>query len=197
MSRVPPMVASLLDDLGRSDLVGDLSEDLGHGRSPAWVWWQALAAIAQGVWGVLRHHWYLTFRAATVGWITFQIVNGQLPFSSHPEFRVAIGRSPIWVVIVAAQYFVSGWVVGRLHPRYRIAFVTAATAFLMMTSFTNAALRTWLILDMTRFGLTQITLPSLIGQALTDLALPLATLLGGILGHATPALSARRHHEQR
>ena len=135
MTRIRHALVHLLDDLGQSQLAGDLTEELHAGRSHAWWWWQVSAGVLRGLWSSMRENPYLTFRAIAVGWITLQILDGRLPFSPHLEIGAWIHQSPVWMVLVAAQYAVVGWVVARLHPRHRTALVLAAGSFLMVTSF--------------------------------------------------------------
>jgi hypothetical protein len=48
VTQLPGFVNRLLDDLGQSQLAGDLAEELHTGRrSMVWAWWQAGAGIVR------------------------------------------------------------------------------------------------------------------------------------------------------
>ena len=126
MTTLPAFVTRLLDDLGQRHLAGDLAEELHAGRSSAWVWWQVTAAVCSAVSALVRWEPFLAFRAGAVGWIALQIVSGRLPFSPHPEFMWWVMRSSFSIPIIAAQYFVTGWLVARIHPRHRVESAVVA-----------------------------------------------------------------------
>jgi hypothetical protein len=190
MTRMPNLVIRILDDLGQGHLVGDLAEELHHGRPFTWVWWQVTAALAQGVVSTLRAHPYLTFRAVALGWITVAVLDGQLPFNPHPAVGTWIHQSPAWVPLIAAQYVVAGWVVARLHPLYRMAMVVGAAAFLTLVNAITVGTQLYFIL---RFGesihvaislMTALTL-------VTSFCLPLMTIVGGLHGVRRPLARTR------
>jgi hypothetical protein len=183
MRTLPTFVTRILDDLGQSHLAGDLAEEVPAGRSSAWVWWQVSAAVMRGVVSTFRTHPYLTFRAAALGWILLQLLNGQLPFSPHPEVRGWIYNSPVAAILIAAQYFSVGWVIARMHQQHRTALVLASGLFLMVTNGVDVVGR---ILIVTLMQPTGIAFPSGIGLLVwvvytaVLLLLPLFVIVGGL-----------------
>jgi len=178
MTTLPKHVGRLLDDLGRADVAGDLAEELRAGtRSWLWAVWQIIAAIVSGVSTVLHQNVYLAFRAIATAWITFQILNGQLPFSAHPEVRVWIHASAAWPFVIMAQYFAAGRVVSLLHRQHRAAMVVAATLFFMSLNTLEYALRGYF---MFRMNGSIDTLHLLLGLMLW-LVLPAMVIAGGLL----------------
>ena len=177
MKRIPEDVNRLLDDLGRGDLAGDLTEEFQRGRSTAWVSWQISVAVVSGVVHVVRHNPYLTFRALAVAWITIQVLNGQLPFSPHPEVRAWISQSPAWLFVIVAQYVVAGWIVSVLNVRYRAAMVIATTLFFMAMNMVQRVLLWYFMIRMHgRPSAADAVWPLLLW-----LVLPLAMIIGGML----------------
>src|SRR4029078_7121622 len=104
MTRIPDPVVRLLDDLGQSQLAGDLTEELHSGRSQVWLWWQVTAAVLCGVVSILRANPYLTFRAMALGWITIAVLNGLLPFSPRPEIGAWVHQSHSLGVVLVGTY---------------------------------------------------------------------------------------------
>jgi hypothetical protein len=189
MTTLPRFVARLLDDLGQSHLAGDLTEEVAAGRSSAWFWWQVSAAGVRGVVSTCRAHPYLTFRAVALGWILLQLVNGQLPFSPHPEVKRWIYNSPVAAMLIAAQYFSVGWVMARMHQQHRTGLILATGLSLMVTNALEVVARTLLVTLMQPTG---IAFPS--GRGLVVwvvytavlLLLPLFVLAGGLWAPGIP-----------
>jgi len=85
-------------------------------------------------------------------------------------------RSPLWPVLIAAQYLVAGWVVARLHPRHRDAMVIASAAGLFLLNALSTALWTYLVIRWT----THISLTATLLSSAVSLCLPLMTIPGGL-----------------
>jgi hypothetical protein len=148
MTRIPDPVIRLLDDLlwrernlgsgdSREALIGDLSEERELGRSRGWLWWQVGAAIVTALFNTIGQHPYLTLRAVAVGWTTVMVVEGllRLPFLLRSEFPEWVRQAPFfWVALDAAAFFVSGWVVARVHRQHRLALVLVTMLSMAVTN---------------------------------------------------------------
>jgi len=102
-------------------------------------------------------------------------VSGKLPFSPHPEFMWWVMRSPFSIPIIAAQYFVTGWLVARTHPRHRVESAVVAGVVLMVTNATFLTFRTILLIRSPAIGASPIQFSDL-----PFLLLPLFALVGGL-----------------
>ena len=138
----------------------------------------------------MAHHKLLSMRAVVVGWVALIVISVSLapPLARLDYWLYALGWADIrpywsgdhaWVghfLIVGVLNTMVGYVVGRLHPRYRAAMVLAF--FLSLTLF----------FDMPRFVLAVIDvwgdwnrLARFLGTALADFVfLRLPILVGGI-----------------
>jgi hypothetical protein len=180
MTRIPDPVLHLLDDLGQSQLAGDLTEELHAGRSQVWLWWQVSAAVLRGVASILRANPYLTFRAMALGWITIAVLNGLLPFSPRPEIGVWVHQSSAWMVLLAGQYTFAGWLVARLHTRHRVAMVIGATMCLTLLNAVTVASRIYFVWRFGEYLRVEMSPMTALSFAVS-FCLPLMTMVGGIL----------------
>ena len=150
-TRSPPRLATwLLEGLvggGRiEELIGDLTEQFGTGRSKVWYWRQATAVLGQAVWRALREHGVSFAAAVLVGYaltelwffgnsLVFRSLYRSLDTALHPlsqdmllrflGLRMAQGS-------VTALIFIAGWIVTRIHRAHQravmLVFVAAVTA---------------------------------------------------------------------
>lgn len=134
----PPIVATwLLEHLGSAmeneALIGDLVEDYGRGRSNAWYWRQALAAIVVSSYGEVRTNGLIAIKAIVTGWaaqFVLQFVVAGLLSRFHlwiplyhklPQlYGYGIAASLSWLILWAPIWIGSGWLVGGLY-RSRLA----------------------------------------------------------------------------
>lgn len=134
----PPVVATWLLEHLRSDkenksLIGDLIEDFGRGRSNAWYWRQALAAIAVSSCDEVRAHVVIAIKAMVTGWAAqfmLQFVAWGLLSRFHLWlplyhklplfFGYGIAASLRWLILWSPIWIGSGWFVGGLY-RSRLA----------------------------------------------------------------------------
>jgi hypothetical protein len=133
MKRRPPAVATwLLETLGsdpRNDhIVGDLIEQYSLGRSRFWYWGQVAAAIVTGFFDQLRSHWLLALSALFAGWFAWLVLNTGLTAGLNALVNPWQTQLPtlaglIWWTAWLANRAVSGWIIGRLYSKRRVAFV--------------------------------------------------------------------------
>ena len=122
-----------------AELLGDLAERYGQGRSPLWYWRQAAAAIVVSFFKEIWSHKLLTVRAILVGWGVFFAVSRfsfyltwQLLFSlaswsrywRHTSITIGVQISELllWGIL-------TGWLVARFHRRSQKAMVLAYAVF--------------------------------------------------------------------
>jgi hypothetical protein len=191
--RKPPKLATaFLDRFGPGDneaLLGDLREDFRAGRSAAWYWRQAWAAVVTAFTSEVRADPVLAVRGMAAGWITLQtffFVIGQLPlldwfldpviaaFGSHPF--VMLWATQLWFQpIEALAYLISGRVVGLLHPGHRPMPVVAFTLLALALNALKTVYLLWLGLVWVSGGL-----PYYWGLSIAFTAMPLLALVGGL-----------------
>lgn len=183
MSALTRIATSLLDAAGESALAGDLLEERRSGRSSFWYGRQVTAALWHVVARGARARGFTTFCAVAIGWIVVQLTEGRLPFSVHPEVGMWIARAHLALPFAAIQYFVAGWVVSLVFassPR-RFAMVGAATLFFLFGAVVESSLELWFIFHIPPAALL-VSKASLVASEVVAMALPLATLAGGIVG---------------
>jgi hypothetical protein len=196
MRRTPRRFVHLLDDLGQSELAGDLAEEFSAGRSRGWLRWQVGAGIIAALCNTIRRHPYLTLRAVAVGWTTWILVEGfgRLPFFLRPEFPEWVREAPFfWPAWDAAAFLLRGWVVARLHrqTRFPLVLVTMLSMELVWALFlgrytydllTHPAPVSPLLEQRLMFhSVIPYTVPLLVLNSVIPLLLPLLVVAGGRL----------------
>jgi hypothetical protein len=196
VTTLPTFVTRILDDLGQRQLAGDLAEELSAGRSRGWLWWQVGAAIIAALVDTIRQRPYLTLRAVAVGWTTVMLVEGWVrgrwPFLPRPEFPEWVRQAQFFrVALDAAAYFVSGWVVARVHRQNRLALVLIT---MLSMTLINAIFIGWRTYDMLTHppvyapmmeqrlllhSVISFLLPLLVLNITISLLLPLLVAVGG------------------
>ena len=198
----PPKIPTwLLIRLGSSpnnaELLGDLAERFGHGRSPLWYWRQAAAAIVVSFLNEVWSHKLLTVWAMYIGWGTYSISRYGLILTRElllgPRYWTTW---PIWITmtVTTAETVVSGimagWFVALLCRQGRKAMVLAFAVSLECVPFV-LLLQTMLTEQFHRFYLIAFfTLPFFTLPFFT-LSLPaVGALLGGGIVHTEKTISA-------
>jgi hypothetical protein len=195
MRRTPQRVVQLLDDLGQTELAGDLVEELNAGRSRAWFWWQVGAAIMPALFGTIRRRPFRTLSAVAVGWTTLVIVEFELR-----RFLVLIPRAEfLWVTQSpwfsvawnAAAFLVSGWVVARVHRQHRLALVLVTMLSMALTNAVGIGWYTYYLLThplaygpifeqgLLLHSVISFLLPVVLVNVAIQLLLPLLVAVGG------------------
>jgi hypothetical protein len=124
------------------ELIGDLAEQFGTGRSQLWYWRQATAVLAQALWRALREHGVSFAAAVLVGyaltelWLlgnshVFRSLYRSLDAAPHPLSQAMLLR---FLGLRAAQasltvlIFIAGWIVTRIHRTHQRAVVLVFVA---------------------------------------------------------------------
>ena len=170
----PPRVATwLLKRLAasgkRESLVGDLIEQYQQGRSRAWYWRQAIAAIFGSIANDIRAHKLLALRAAILGLVLYQLAAFPVIFLSNLFVEVP----PRLLVYIGCAF--TGVIVARLHPTYRTAMVCVASVSVLFFESLHVALG--IAFDGGRHALTPQML--IIANTLM-LGRPISILVGGL-----------------
>ena len=123
----PPVLATWLLERFCADvaLAGDLVEQYREGKSVAWYWKQAIAAVSvYSVSQILEHKW-LAVRAIATGYFIWYVLNNMFlhgvlkPVMDTTALRVA------YMFIGYAFWVANGWTIARLHRPYSTAMVMA------------------------------------------------------------------------
>jgi len=187
--RTPPKLATKLLEYGSSDvsITGDLREAYTNRRSDGWYWRQVIAII------LTRNYAVVIARGLGTGWLTlwaFKFTTAGL--SNHfanwsLDWLIAnLGSHPfvmLWAVVLSgrpfqiAGYVVSGWMVARLHRRFRgMAVFWFMTTVLVRSAWDTA---NWFVNQSRVYD--QIAFPVWMAASA---ALPLFIFLGGRLSDA-------------
>ncbi|HVZ21868.1 MAG TPA: hypothetical protein VG871_12430 [Vicinamibacterales bacterium] len=183
MSLLTKAATTLLDAAGESALAGDLLEERRSGRSSFWYGRQVASALWHVVVRGARGHAFHAFCAMAIGWIVIQVIDGQLPFSAHPEVNAWVARVHLAWAFAAMRYFVAGWVVSLVFAssRQRFAMVGAATLFFLFRAVIGSALMVWGLSRVPAAAL-QVSKGTLVADVVFAIALPVVTLAGGLVG---------------
>ena len=126
-SQHPPLLATWMLERFCADvaLAGDLIEQYREGKSLAWYWKQAIAAVSvYSVSQILEHKW-LAVRAIVTGYVICYVLNNMFlhgvlkPVMDTTALRVA------YMFIGYAFWVANGWTIARLHRPYSTAMVMA------------------------------------------------------------------------
>jgi hypothetical protein len=132
----PPLLATWLLERFCADvaLAGDLVEQYREGRSVAWYWKQAIAAVSvYSVSQILEHKW-LAVRAIATGYVIWYLLNNMFlhgvlkPVMDTTALRVA------YIFIGYAFWITNGWLIARLHRPYSAAMVLAYVLWAIVAS---------------------------------------------------------------
>jgi hypothetical protein len=132
-SEPPVLAAWLLEHIRFSTtdeaLVGDLLEEFRHGRTVAWYWRQAFAALLVGFAREVRNHWVLAIRAVVIG-LTVNygalLLGHEIFVTLYRHRLLNAGSFPplaVWIVESFCTGVVSGCIVGLLHRKYQDAML--------------------------------------------------------------------------
>ena len=107
-------------------LSGDLLEECTRGRSVIWYWRQVLVAIWVGIWGTIRDHKLIAFRAVVTGFameLLFLLLWNQFShlLPDWPMFS-RVGTIVNFSLMLLTQA-ATGWVVARTHRGHSMVFV--------------------------------------------------------------------------
>jgi hypothetical protein len=174
----PPVVATWLLERFCADvaLAGDLVEQYREGKSLAWSWKQAIAAV--GVYSVsqiVEHKW-LAVRAIATGYVIWYVLNklflhGVLKPLMASDDGMAL--QVVYMFIGYAFWIANGWIIARLHRPYSAAMVMAYVLWAIAASVppVYAAIS----------ALGDPSGPSLTWVIWTRLATVLSLITGGVL----------------
>ena len=137
----PPALASWLLERFCSDpgLHGDLIEEYGTRRSPAWYWKQAIVAVSvYPVSQIIEHKW-LAMRAILTGYLIWYIFNATI---LRGVVRPRLDLLGMDETMLRATYFVlayalwlgNGWIIAKLHRPYSTAMVLAYVLWAIVAS---------------------------------------------------------------
>jgi hypothetical protein len=193
----PAMATRLLERLGSDPmheaLVGDLVEQYRQGRSRAWFWRQALAAVLRRTVTDVRGHKLLALRALAIGWglyfaLSFPVnyASGRIRFpimawfnrngeSSFATFFWAT-RLPSTLLVYAACFAV-GWLVARLHRGQALTMVCLFSASVLVVEYTVISAGFLLFPQQPPPGYPTF---ALVAPAVLAIGRPLSVLLGGL-----------------
>lgn len=128
-------------------LMGDLMEEYSAGRSGFWLLRQIVNAIATTVAHDVKHHWLLTARAITMGWVLlfgwaqivrhFHRVNGFVVILPNLLLPIQIELS---LTFALGPAFVA-WLVARTHRAQQAAIVLAYAASLAIYDICTIAIQ--------------------------------------------------------
>jgi hypothetical protein len=135
----PPVVATWLLERFCADvaLAGDLVEQYHDGRSVAWYWKQAIAAVGAYSIAQIREHKWLAVRAIATGYVIWYLLNNMFlrgvlrPLMMAPDagaLRVA------YIFIGYCFWIANGWTIARLHRPYSTAMVMAYVLWAIVAS---------------------------------------------------------------
>jgi hypothetical protein len=135
----PPAVATWLLERFCADvaLAGDLVEQYHEGRSVAWYWKQAIAAVGAYSVAQIREHKWLAVRAIATGYVIWYVLNNMFlhgvlrPLMTAPDagaLRVA------YIFIGYSFWIANGWTIARLHRPYSTAMVMAYVLWAIVAS---------------------------------------------------------------
>lgn len=209
MASQPPIVATwLLRHFGCSPnndaVIGDLNERYRRGRSRLWYWRQVTVAIVVSTFKDILSHKLLALRALIVGWFVFWFlyekfinigVQTLIRIFEESLHRFGPDRMiPLWLERSHHYTFLgictigfclvgilSGWIVSRLHRRYRSMVLLHASSVLL----------DWIILGIVKN-------PESVGVSAAYLWLNIAImtcgiLFGGILCNSHPEPTGLLH----
>jgi hypothetical protein len=124
----PPLLATWLLERFCADvaLAGDLVEQYHEGRSIAWYWKQAIAAVSvYSVSQILEHKW-LAVRAIATGFVIWYTLNIMfLRGVLKPVMDDTIALRVAYIFLGYVFFVTNGWIIARLHRPYSTAMVMA------------------------------------------------------------------------
>jgi hypothetical protein len=126
----PPLLATWLLERFCADvaLAGDLVEQYREGKSIAWYWKQAIAAV--GVYStsqIIEHKW-LAVRAIATGYVIWYVLNNMFLHGVLKPLMATDDGMALRVVYMSIGYafwIANGWIIARLHRPYSTAMVMA------------------------------------------------------------------------
>jgi hypothetical protein len=133
----PPLLATWLLERFCADvaLAGDLVEQYREGKSLAWYWKQAIAAVSvYSVSQILEHKW-LALRAIATGYVIWYVLNNMfLHGVLKPVMDDTIGLRVAYIFIGYLFWLANGWTIARLHRPYSTAMVVAYMLWAIVAS---------------------------------------------------------------
>ena len=123
----PPALATWLLERFCTDvaLAGDLVEQYRDGRSVAWYWKQAIAAVSvYSVSQILEHKW-LAIRAIATGFVIWYLLNNMFLKGVLKPVMDTTGLRVAYLFIGYGFWITNGWIIARLHRPYSAAMVMA------------------------------------------------------------------------
>jgi hypothetical protein len=124
----PPVVATWLLERFCTDvaLAGDLVEQYHEGRSVAWYWKQAMAAVSVYSFSQILEHKWLALRAIATGFVIWYTVNNMfLRGVLKPVMDDTTVLRVAYTLIGYAFWIANGWIIARLHRPYSTGMVMA------------------------------------------------------------------------
>jgi len=203
----PDLAASLMQLFSVSEaLVGDLVEARHGGRSAAWLWRQALAALVMTAGGDVRAHPWRSLRAIVAGWTVLMLLFGLLGDRAADSLahmvwawtRADAYGSHVWwpfqlaaVVVSYAGFGLSAWMVVRQDRTHAAGVLVSYVVSLLLVLVAAAALLEWLAprpvpVPHPLFYVISVALPYHSRSGF--LLVPFVSIVGGLVGTA----SARR-----
>jgi len=190
-SQRPPVVATWLLERFCADvaLAGDLIEQYREGKSLAWYWKQAVAAV--GVYSVsqiVEHKW-LAVRAIATGYVIWYVLNNMFLHGVLKPLMATDDGTALRVVYMFIGYsfwIANGWIIARLHRPYSTAMVMAYVLWAIAASVppVYAAIS----------ALGDPHGPSLTWEIWTRLATVVSLITGGVLSTYRDQLRLRTAH---
>jgi hypothetical protein len=135
----PPLLATWLLERFCADvaLAGDLVEQYREGKSLAWYWKQAIAAV--GVYStsqIIEHKW-LAVRAIATGYVIWYVLNNMFLHGVLKPLMATDDGMALRVVYMSIGYafwIANGWIIARLHRPYSTAMVMAYVLWAIVAS---------------------------------------------------------------
>ena len=132
----PPVLATWLLERFCADvaLAGDLIEQYREGKSLAWYWKQAIAAVSvYSVSQILEHKW-LAVRAVATGYVIWYVLNNMFLHGVLKPVMETNGLRVAYIFIGYAFWITNGWLIARLHRPYSAAMVMAYVLWAIVAS---------------------------------------------------------------
>ena len=134
------LLEHLRSDSVNECLIGDLTEEFGHGRSSAWYWKEVVSAIVVSSRDDVRAHVLIAIKALITGWAAqfmFQFVAWGLLIRFHLWlplhqnlllfFGYGIAASLTWLILWTPIWIGSGWFVGGHYRSHLTSMVLMFT----------------------------------------------------------------------
>ena len=132
----PPLLATWLLERFCADvaLAGDLVEQYREGRSLAWYWKQAIAAVSvYSVSQILEHKW-LALRAIATGYVIWYVLNNMFLHGVLKPVMDTVALRVAYICIGYLFWLANGWIIARLHRPYSTAMVMAYVLWAIVAS---------------------------------------------------------------